>query len=338
MANDTNPQGPAVAPDDPADATLVFHEQADGRKVSRLPGGKVVLIDLKQLDRVGDGEAWFVRLRHRETFAIADPVERVTRATLESIGETLTSPLATALRRVRTVETPARPAAPPPPAPPVPPAAIDEPPATAAVPTPPSPAAEPAPEPARSRGPGLDISRLVRPSDRVALFVDGANTDGSARAAGYFVDFRKARELFVGGASFYAAFYYVADFTASDPLQQRFFDFLSYAGYIVRRRPVKVIHDQDTGERIIKGNLDTEIVLDMLNTVDNYDVAFLFSGDSDFERAVELLRSRGKRVFVVSARAQLSRELAYVADKPIVYLEELRAELSRDGARTATRV
>ncbi len=59
-----------------------------------------------------------------------------------------------------------------------------------------------------------------------------------------------------------------------------------------------MIRDQDTGERIIKGNLDTEILLDMVNTVDNYDVAFLCSGDSDFERAVDLLRSRGKRIYV----------------------------------------
>ena len=92
---------------------------------------------------------------------------------------------------------------------------------------------------------------------------------------------------------------------------------------------MKVVRDQETGERIIKGNLDTEIVLDMMNTVDNFDVAFLFSGDSDFERAVDLLRSRGKRLFVVSARGQISRELAYVADKPIVYLEDHRAELAR---------
>ena len=58
-------------------------------------------------------------------------------------------------------------------------------------------------------------------------------------------------------------------------------------------------------------------------------MAFLFSGDSDFERAVELLRSRGKRIFVVSVRGQLSRELAYVADKPIIYLEEHRDALAR---------
>ncbi len=108
------------------------------------------------------------------------------------------------------------------------------------------------------------------------------------------------------------------------------------SGYIIRRRAAKIIRDQDTGERIIKGNLDTEIVLDMFNTIGNYDVAFLFSGDSDFERAVDLLRSRGKRLYIVTARAQLSRELAYVADKSIFYLEDHRERLAREDRAPAT--
>ncbi|HXH07781.1 MAG TPA: hypothetical protein VNI83_14450, partial [Vicinamibacterales bacterium] len=61
---------------EPLEAVLTFREQADGRKVSRLPGGKVVLVKLSELDRVSDGEQWRVRLYHRDTFAIAEPIER----------------------------------------------------------------------------------------------------------------------------------------------------------------------------------------------------------------------------------------------------------------------
>lgn len=81
---------------------------------------------------------------------------------------------------------------------------------------------------------------------------------------------------------------------------------------------------------MLKANVDTELILDLVNTADNYDVAFLFSGDSDFERAVDWLRSRGKRVYVVTARQVLSRELSYVADKPIFFLDDFREELPRD--------
>lgn len=71
------------------------------------------------------------------------------------------------------------------------------------------------------------------------------------------------------------------------------------------------------------------MILDLIDTADNYDLAFLVSGDSDFERAVDLLRSRGKRVYVVTARPAMSRELAYVADKPVFFLEDFRDELVR---------
>ena len=67
----------ASAEQDPIEATLVFHEQADGRKVARLPGGKVVLVDLNQMDRVRDGDAWFVKLRHLEEHR--DTLARVAR-------------------------------------------------------------------------------------------------------------------------------------------------------------------------------------------------------------------------------------------------------------------
>jgi uncharacterized LabA/DUF88 family protein len=44
-------------------------------------------------------------------------------------------------------------------------------------------------------------------------------------------------------------------------------------------KPIKTIYDSSTGKFIQKANLDIEIVLDMFNTIDNYDVAVLVSGD-----------------------------------------------------------
>lgn len=284
--------------------SLQFRAQSDGRKVSRLGGGKVVLVDLAHVDRVGDGEWWLVRLRHRETFAVAEPIERL-----------------------KTPPPDARPA----PAAPTAVVRADAPAAARAVATV-SATAPPTVRPPMFEIQGMLVEpdNIVRPEDRVAMFVDGANMDHACREAGFFVDYRKARDLFVGRGVYYAGFYYVADVTATDPIQTRFFDFLAHAGYIIRRKPVKVITDTETGERVYKGNLDTEIVLDMLNTVNNYDVAYLFSGDSDFERAVDLLRSRGKRVYVVTNRKTMSRELAYISDKPVFFIEDFRAQIGRD--------
>lgn len=313
-------------------ATLLFHQQADGRKVSRLPGGKVVLVDLNDIHRVSDGEWWIVRLRHKETFAIASPLEKVN-APQAHPGAAVGAPAAPRPATAAASAGPAASAAPVAATTTAHAAAAHPPGAVATTAPPKSPRVVPERQLSTAFQVGgmlIEPENILRSADRVAIFVDGANMDHAARAAGYFLDYKKARDYFVGPANFYAAFYYVADVTASDPLQHRFLDFLSYSGFIIRRKPVKVIYDQDTGEQTFKANLDTEIVLDMLNTVNNYDVAFLFSGDSDFERAVDLLRSRGKRVYVVTSRKSLARELAYVADKPVFCIEDFQSILQRD--------
>ncbi len=304
--------------DEVVDATLIFREQVDGRRVARLPQGKVVLVAAAEVDRVKNGEQWRVRLRHRDTFAIADLVERIP---LPAINPVLSAEIAKLIQTRPAAEPGAKaPASVKPsiPLPAVEPAIVE--PARLAVVT---------PQPAPVR---IHPSRVVGMNDRVAMFIDGANMDLACRMAGYFVDYGKARQFFLAHGLFYAAFYYIADFTAVDPLQQRYLDFLAHADYIVRRKAVKVIRDQETGEKVTKANVDTELVLDLINTADNYDLAFLFSGDSDFERAVDLLRSRGKRVYVVTSRLTGSRELFYVADKPIFFLEDFKAELQRDDA------
>lgn len=320
--------------EDILETELVFHEQADGRLVAKIAGGKAVLLDLNDLGKVRDGERWRVRLQHRETFAIASLIKPcsdnpVLSGTLGEVFRSGLPPAATAKKPSAQPQGQAQsgsaraPGAPP----------------AGAAPDAPIPASSGPPENDDGACPtpalGFDPRRIVHPTDRVALFVDGANMDGACRAAGYFIDYGKAREFFQAGGMFYAGYFYIADFTNQDPQQIRFLDFLAQAGFIVRRRPVKTIYDEDTGERILKCNLDTEIVLDMLNAVDNYDVAFLFSGDSDFERAIDLLRSRGKRVYVVSSASQLSRELMYAADKPIFYIEQYRPTLTRDGRSPA---
>lgn len=165
--------------------------------------------------------------------------------------------------------------------------------------------------------------------ERVALFVDSANMHHACKRAGYFIDWRKAREHFTRDKAFGGAFFYYAVPPQVDPDRQRFLDFLSYNGYVVRTKALKTVYDSQTGEAYQKANLSIEIALDMVTTAQNWDTAYLFSGDGDFERAVELLRGLGKRVFVVTSQGMLARELAYGADKPVLWLDELERFIGR---------
>ncbi len=66
---------------------------------------------------------------------------------------------------------------------------------------------------------------------------------------------------------------------------------------------MKEILDPESQALTRHASLEIEIVVDLFNTADRYDVAVLLSGDGDFERAVELLRSKGKGILGMVAPA-----------------------------------
>ena len=70
----------------------------------------------------------------------------------------------------------------------------------------------------------------------------------------------------------------------------------------------------------------------LLTTEGQYDVAVLLTGDGDFERPVEVLRARGKRVVVASIPEMTSYELRNAADT-YVDLGSLRDQVERPGYR-----
>jgi hypothetical protein len=96
------------------------------------------------------------------------------------------------------------------------------------------------------------------------------------------------------------------------------------------------------GRRKIKGNMDIELAIDMMEISPNVDHVVLFSGDGDFRRLVEAVQRKGLRVTVVSTiRSQppmIADELRRQADV-FVELQDLAPEIARarDPNREAQR-
>jgi uncharacterized LabA/DUF88 family protein len=147
------------------------------------------------------------------------------------------------------------------------------------------------------------------------LFVDGANMFYLQRKLGFHIDYKKLLDFFIEGRELYNAFYYTGLNAPSEVKDRKFLEAMTYIGYTVRTKHIKEIVDSESGETIQKANLDIEIVIDMFNTVNQYDVAVLLSGDGDFERAVELIRSKGKRIIAASTKGMASYELVNAVDK-----------------------
>jgi len=122
----------------------------------------------------------------------------------------------------------------------------------------------------------------LHPTDRTALFIDGANLYSAARSLNVELDFRKMLEWFRERTKLTRAYYYTAvtegeEFSPIKPLV----DWLGYNGFSVVTKPARRFTDAD-GHRRIKGNMDIEIAVDMMELAPHLDHAVLFSGDGDF--------------------------------------------------------
>ena len=170
-------------------------------------------------------------------------------------------------------------------------------------------------------------------SERVGLFIDGANLYSAARSLGFDIDYRRLLKVFREKGRLVRAYYYTAliedqEYSPIRPL----IDWLDYNGYTMVTKPTKEFTDA-MGRRKIKGNMDIELAIDVLEMAEHLDHVILFSGDGDFRRLVEAVQRRGVRVTVVSTiRTQppmVADELRRQADF-FLDLSELQGKVARE--------
>lgn len=165
-------------------------------------------------------------------------------------------------------------------------------------------------------------------SNRLSIFVDGNNMFYAQQKNGWFFDPRRVLDYFKNEPSirFVNAFWYTGLKDSQD--QRGFRDALISLGYTVRTKILKEYYDDVSGRYSQKANLDIEIVIDMFNTVEQYNRVILFSGDGDFERAIELLRSKNTHITVVSTEGMIARELRNATDR-YIDLNDIRESIEK---------
>ena len=136
--------------------------------------------------------------------------------------------------------------------------------------------------------------------ERFGLFIDGAALHAATRALGFNIDYRKLVEVFRARGRLIRAFYYAAlleepEYSSLRPL----LDWLDYNGFTLVTKPAKEFIDPQ-GRRRIKGNMDVELAIDVLEMATHLDHVVLCAGDGDFRRLVEAVQRRGVRVTIVS--------------------------------------
>ena len=178
------------------------------------------------------------------------------------------------------------------------------------------------------------------PTERIALFIDGANLYAAAKSLSFDIDYKRLLTLFRSKGQLVRALYYTAlaedqEYSSIRPL----IDWLDYNGYTMVTKPTKEFVDA-AGRRKIKGNMDIELAVDAMELADHLDHLVLFSGDGDFRSLVEALQYKGKRVSVVSTLTtnppMVADELRRQADQ-FIDLTTLQNEIGRDPAERTQR-
>lgn len=177
-------------------------------------------------------------------------------------------------------------------------------------------------------------------TERVALFIDGANLYATSKSLGFDIDYKRLLTFFRQKGQLVRALYYTAlaedqEYSSIRPL----IDWLDYNGYTMVTKPTKEFTDA-LGRRKVKGNMDIELAVDAMRLADSLDHIVLFSGDGDFKSLVSALQQKGKRVSVISTLQtqppMVSDDLRRQADQ-FIDIADLETMIGRDatsGPRT----
>ena len=138
------------------------------------------------------------------------------------------------------------------------------------------------------------------PTDKIALFIDGANLYSAARSLNFDIDYKKLLDEFRKRGILIRAYYYTAlvedqEYSPIRPLV----DWLDYNGFTLVTKSAREYTDSQ-GRKRFRGDMDIEIAVDMMEMAGHADHLVLFSGDGDFRRLVEAIQQKGVRVTVVS--------------------------------------
>lgn len=160
----------------------------------------------------------------------------------------------------------------------------------------------------------------------VYVFIDVENTFYAQRTLSWKISYEKLMNYLKRECGENVKCFAYSGIDEANTKQKKFLDMLDIVGYITRTKSVKKIKTKD-GNIKWKSSLDIEMALEMTELADKFNTAILFSGDSDFAIVLDKLKSKRKRVLIVSTRGRVAKELLERAK--FVDLRKLKNEISQ---------
>jgi uncharacterized LabA/DUF88 family protein len=173
------------------------------------------------------------------------------------------------------------------------------------------------------------LIRCEQTKERNVVIIDFANIDRWEESLGWKVGIKNLGKLVSHisyGKKFLRRFYYGEDFGPKGSSikltawSERILKNAKLSSFEIITKRVKYIPDSkyETGF-IKKCNLDIEMAVDLIRERDNYDNAFVFSGDGDMAYVCEYLHnSFNKKISIFVARDHLGKELVILKDRGLI--------------------
>ena len=164
-----------------------------------------------------------------------------------------------------------------------------------------------------------------RDKRKIGVFIDGANLWHCQKNNGWKIDFHKLKWFFYQRGDVKDIYY----FTPELPYLGKLFKTLDAMGYKIVKKPIKVLRGKNKDgiyEVKHKGNLDIEMAITIIKSIDKYDEIILVTGDSDFECVLDELKSSGKNIVCLCNSDSLAHELRKKSNQVFI-LNQLKKKL-----------
>jgi len=155
--------------------------------------------------------------------------------------------------------------------------------------------------------------------ETVFVFIDGNNLNLGIQSQDWKLDYKRFRVYLKEKYNVSRAYLFIGYV----PTNQDLYSFLQKAGYVLVFKPTL----PDTDGRV-KGNIDADLVLQVMIDFKNYDKAIIITSDGDFHSLVKYLYEQQKLLFVMSPYTKTcSALLKKAAKEKIVFMDNLRRKL-----------
>jgi len=167
---------------------------------------------------------------------------------------------------------------------------------------------------------------------KIYAFIDSQNLNLGTQRMGWKMDWKKFRKFLKDKYGVDKAIMFIGYMPENESL----YEFMHSLGFLVYLKPtletISIPKNNDSDSKnepnkpVIKGNVDTDIVLEVMKELPNYSKAIIVSGDGDFFSLIEYLQEKNKLLNVITPNWQYST-LLKPFDKYIVNLDVHKNEL-----------